>query len=70
MIDTVKEVVEGMVRRTVTRETLVEVTGPWVFDREALADALTRVAERETQIADMIALCEAAQVRVRVLAGR
>jgi 2-C-methyl-D-erythritol 4-phosphate cytidylyltransferase len=70
MIDTVKEVVDGTVRRTVPRETLVQVIGPWVFDRAALADALTRVAGREAQIADMIEFCEAAQVRVRVLPGR
>ncbi len=68
--DTVKEVVEGRVRRTVPRETLVQVIGPWVFDRELLAGALTRVAGVERQITDMIGLCEAAHVRVRVLAGR
>jgi len=44
MSDTVKEVVNGRVRRTVPREGLVQVTGPWVFDREALVEALSRVA--------------------------
>jgi 2-C-methyl-D-erythritol 4-phosphate cytidylyltransferase len=70
MSDTVKEVVEGRVRRTVPRETLVEVTGPWVFDRGALADALARLAGRETELSDMIALCQAAHVRIRVLPTR
>jgi 2-C-methyl-D-erythritol 4-phosphate cytidylyltransferase len=70
MSDTVKEVVDGRVRRTVPRETLVQVLGPWVFGREALADALSRVAGREAQIADMIGFCEATHVRVRVLAMR
>jgi len=68
--DTIKEVVDGTVRRTVPRETLVQVRGPWVFDRAALADALTRVAEREAEISDLIGFCEAAHVRVRVLPGR
>lgn len=70
MSDTVKEVVDGRVRRTVPRETLVQVIGPWVFDREALADALTRVAAWEAEITDMIGLCEAARVRVRALPAR
>ena len=70
MSDTVKEVVAGKVRRTVLRETLVQVVGPWIFDREALADALTRLGDEETETADMIGLCQAAHVRVRVLAAR
>jgi 2-C-methyl-D-erythritol 4-phosphate cytidylyltransferase len=70
MSDTVKEVVEGRVRRTIPRETVVQVIGPWVFDRAALADALTRLAGGETEITDMIGLCQAARVRVRVLPVR
>lgn len=70
MSDTVKEVVDGIVRRTVPRETVVRVTGPWVSDREALAHALAQVAEAGTHISDMIGLCEAARLRVRVLAAR
>ena len=65
--DTVKEVVDGKVRRTVPRETLVQVVGPWIFDREALADAITRLPGSGTPITDMIGFCEAAHVRVRVL---
>jgi 2-C-methyl-D-erythritol 4-phosphate cytidylyltransferase len=70
MSDTVKEVVDGRVRRTVPRETLAQVIGPWVFAREALADALTRVAGGEPQITEMIGFCEAAHIRVRVLPAR
>jgi len=70
MSDTVKEVVDGRVRRTVPRETLVQVTGPWVFDREALIDVLTRVAGRESEITDLIGLCESARIRVRALPAR
>jgi 2-C-methyl-D-erythritol 4-phosphate cytidylyltransferase len=70
MSDTCKEVVDGLVRRTVPRESLVVTRGPWVFTREALADALNRVAGREAEIADLIGFCEAARVRVRVLPVR
>ncbi len=70
MSDTIKEVVEGRVRRTIPRETAVQVIGPWVFDRAALADALTRLAGGETEITDMIGLCQAARIRVRVLPVR
>jgi 2-C-methyl-D-erythritol 4-phosphate cytidylyltransferase len=70
MSDTVKEVVDGKVLRTVPRETLVQVTGPWIFDREALVEALGRVAGNEARITDMIGLCESARLRVRVLPAR
>jgi 2-C-methyl-D-erythritol 4-phosphate cytidylyltransferase len=70
MGDTVKEVVDGKVRRTVPRDTLVKVIGPWFFDREALVDVLARVAGSEADITDMIGLCHAAHVRVRVLSAR
>ena len=68
--DTVKEVVEGKVRRTVPRETVAQVIGPWIFDRDALADALTRVAGGDTDLSDMIGLCQAAHLRVRALPAR
>ena len=70
MSDTVKEVVDGKVRRTVPRETLVQVTGPWVFDREALVEALSRIAGSEARITDMIGLCDVARLRVRALAAQ
>jgi hypothetical protein len=70
MSDTVKEVVDGKVRRTVARETLVHVVGPWIFDREALVDALTRLAGGEGELTDMIGLSQAARLRVRALQAR
>ena len=70
MSDTVKEVVDGRVRRTVPRETLVHVIGPWIFDREAIADALVRVVGGEAAIPDMVGLCQAAHLRVRALPAR
>jgi 2-C-methyl-D-erythritol 4-phosphate cytidylyltransferase len=68
--DTCKVVVDGSVRRTVPRESLVVARGPWVFTRQALADGLAAVAGREGKIPDMIGFCEAAQLRVRVLSPR
>jgi 2-C-methyl-D-erythritol 4-phosphate cytidylyltransferase len=65
--DTCKEVVDGLVRATVPRESLMVARGPWVFTRDALADTLQRVAGRDAGIRDMTGLCEAARVRVRVL---
>jgi len=65
--DTCKEVVDGLVRATVPRETLVEARGPWLFTREGLADALARAVAREAEITDMLSLCEAARVRVRIV---
>ena len=70
MSDTVKEVIDGIVRRTVPRETLVQIVGPWVFDREALVDVLNTVAGRETEITDVAGLCESAHAHVRVLSAR
>jgi hypothetical protein len=42
--DTCKEVVEGFVRRTMPRENLVTLTGPWLVSRDALTGALDRLA--------------------------
>jgi 2-C-methyl-D-erythritol 4-phosphate cytidylyltransferase len=42
--DTCKEVVEGFVRRTVPRENLVTLAGPWLVSRDALTGALDRLA--------------------------
>lgn len=68
--DTCKEVVDELVRRTVPRDTLVVARGPWVFSRQGVADALSAVAGREAEIRDLIAFCEAARIRVRVLPAR
>jgi 2-C-methyl-D-erythritol 4-phosphate cytidylyltransferase len=66
LTDTCKEVIDGMVRATVPRQSLVIVHGPWVFTRAALADALARIAGREAEMIDIMGFCQAAQVRVRV----
>jgi 2-C-methyl-D-erythritol 4-phosphate cytidylyltransferase len=67
--DTCKEVIDGLVHATVPREKLIVARGPWVFTREALVEALGRVAGREAEMADLIGFCEAARLRVRVLPG-
>ena len=69
MSDTVKEVVDGRVRRIVPRETLVQVIGPWVFGRDALVEALARIEDPRGNIEDLLAFCEAARLQVRVLAA-
>jgi 2-C-methyl-D-erythritol 4-phosphate cytidylyltransferase len=64
--DTCKEVVDGLVRRTIPRDTLVDARGPWAFRREALVQALDRVGTG-ADISNLIELCRAAGLRVRSL---
>jgi 2-C-methyl-D-erythritol 4-phosphate cytidylyltransferase len=64
--DTCKEVADGLVRRTIPRDTLVDACGPWTFQREALIQALDR-AGNGADISNLIELCQAARLRVRVL---
>jgi 2-C-methyl-D-erythritol 4-phosphate cytidylyltransferase len=47
--DTCKEVVDGLVRRTVPRENLVTLTGPWLVSAEALKAALDRIASGQAR---------------------
>lgn len=42
VVETCKEVADGLVRRTVPRENLVILTGPWLVSRAALTQALDR----------------------------
>ena len=65
--DTCKEVIDGLVLRTVPRDSLATVTGPWLFTGEALTDALARIEGRERDITGLVALCEAARLKVRVV---
>ena len=67
--DTCKEVVDGLVRRTIPRDTLVDARGPWTFRRDALMLALDRIGAG-AEISNMIELCQAARLRVRVLMPR
>ena len=64
--DTCKEVVDGLVRRTIPRATLVDARGPWTFQRDALVLALDRIGAG-AQISNLIELSQAARLRVRVL---
>ncbi len=64
--DTCKEVVDGLVRRTIPRDTLVDARGPWTFRREVLIQALDRLGT-DAAISSLIDLCQAARLRVRVL---
>jgi 2-C-methyl-D-erythritol 4-phosphate cytidylyltransferase len=63
--DTCKEVVDGLVRRTVPRDALVDVRGPWLFDRSELISALD--AASTSDVATLLDLCRAVHLRVRVL---
>jgi 2-C-methyl-D-erythritol 4-phosphate cytidylyltransferase len=65
--DTCKEVIDGVVRGTVPRDSLVTITGPWLFTREALTDGLGRVEGRERDITRMLEFSEAARLKVRVI---
>jgi 2-C-methyl-D-erythritol 4-phosphate cytidylyltransferase len=67
--DTCKEVVDGLVRRTIARDTLVDARGPWTFHRDTLMLALDRIGAGG-QISNLIELCQAAHLRVRVLIPR
>ena len=65
--DTCKEVIDGMVRRTVPRDSLVTISGPWLFTREALTDGLAKIAGREAGTTGLMEFSEAARLKVRVV---
>jgi hypothetical protein len=65
--DTCKEVADGLVVRTVPRDSLAIARGPWVFERDALSSALAMVVGRESEIDSLLALCELTRLQVRVL---
>ncbi len=64
--DTCKEVRDGLVQRTVARETLVDLTGPWLVSRAALAAALDR-GGTVARAADPLQLFSAAGLAIRVV---
>ena len=68
--DTCKEVVDGIVRRTVPRVTVVDARGPWLFAREEMVTALKRAIGQEHRITSLVTLCRIASLRVRVLAEK
>jgi 2-C-methyl-D-erythritol 4-phosphate cytidylyltransferase len=67
--DTCKEVVDGIIQRTVPREALVDAVGPWIFSRQGLEDLLSRIQRNGERIASLADLAEAVPARVRVLTG-
>jgi 2-C-methyl-D-erythritol 4-phosphate cytidylyltransferase len=67
--DTCKEVIDGVVVRTVPRERLIALAGPWACSRETLQLALDRVAHDATRITSPFELCRAAGLRIRVFAS-
>ena len=64
--DTCKEVVDGLVTRTIPRDVLADARGPWTFRRETLMQALDRVGTG-ADISSLIELSQAAGLRVRVV---
>ncbi len=64
--DTCKEVVDGLVRRTVPREALVDLTGPWLLSRAALTAALDNLATGASP-QDPLSLCRRAGLRIHVV---
>jgi 2-C-methyl-D-erythritol 4-phosphate cytidylyltransferase len=67
LADTCKEVADGLVVRTVPRDSLAVALGPWVFERDALSRALAVVAGRASEIDSLLELCELTHLQVRVL---
>jgi 2-C-methyl-D-erythritol 4-phosphate cytidylyltransferase len=65
--DTCKEVSNGVVRRTVPRDSLVMITGPWMFSRAALTEGLARIEGREDGISGLVDFSEAAGLKVQVV---
>ena len=64
--DTCKEVIDGVVVRTVPRERLIELAGPWACSRETIQLAVDRVSHDATSITSLLELCRAAGLRIRV----
>ncbi|HVH64464.1 MAG TPA: hypothetical protein VM674_00390 [Candidatus Acidoferrum sp.] len=69
LTDTCKEVVDGLVRRTVPRERLVELKGPWVCSRETIQLALDRVVADSGEITNILDLSRVARLRMKVIAS-
>lgn len=63
--DTCKQVVDGVVSRTLSRESLVDVRGPWLIGRQRLATALGRVAD-DADVQSMLDICRLGRVPVRL----
>lgn len=66
-VDTLKEVIDGQVRRTVSRENLYRVQTPQVFRVETLTDLYARYPV--TGMTDEAGLCERAGIPVMTVLG-
>lgn len=66
-VDTLKEVIDGQVRRTVSRENLYRVQTPQLFRAEVLRDLYARFPV--TGMTDEAGLCERAGVPVKTVLG-
>lgn len=65
--NTYKEVAKERVRRTVPRDQLFQVHGPWIFDRPALERALEGAKRRGYADPDELVLCQKARLAVRLI---
>lgn len=65
--DTIKEARDGVVVRTVPRETLAELRAPWIFRRDVLEGAIARAREHGWRCAGALDLCRSAGIPVRIL---
>ncbi len=64
--DTVKEVSNGLVVRTVPRDTLVDASGPWEFDRETLITALDTL-RTDADPQTLLDIARGARLRVHIV---
>lgn len=64
--DTCKQVIDGRVRRTVPRDSLVELRGPWIFTREALQRAVESSSQSFLKVETFADLCRIGKLRLRV----
>ncbi len=67
--DTYKEIAKERVRRTVPRDQLLQLLGPWIFERTALEQALDGSRRRGFADQDELVLCQKAGLAVRLLEG-
>lgn len=65
--DTIKQVRDGVVVRTLARETLAELKAPWIFRREVLEGAIARARASGWRCAGALDLCRSAGIPVRIL---
>lgn len=69
LTDTVKEVYEGMVKKTLSRDLLIATQTPQVFPYRVLMDAYTTVMEEGLRFTDDSAVVEHCGGRVKAIMG-